>query len=409
MTDATGRSFLSYRRTRLDEARLLVEAQHDVGIPTWHDLSDLAEGHTDALLREALTDDTTANAVCWLTPDVETSDVITRTELPCIMKRIEKNDGFFMVPVAAGGLGYDDLTRVAGTYLGLHDLGDWNVRKMTADPISVVEAAAIARQILKRRLQEISKQQPSGQPLRVMLNTRKKPAFEPGVALSLDWTHRFDGRLVKPAEAWKDHLLAALESVAQMCEQHAPGRPIIAEGLCALPAAVALGTTFLTTRRLSLSWRQISPKRSPELWSLSEPLVSSGFVARINSATMGGNDLAVLVSVASNVEPAFSASRERLPAFRALVVVTKPGNYPHDIARPGEAVDIVRVISEALRQARDNFQPRGTIHLFLAVPAGLAVMLGQTLNTFGPIQTYEHMGTDTVGIYHPAALLEPSA
>src|SRR5271169_3836109 len=54
MTDPTGRSFLSYRRTRLDEARLLIEAQHDVGIPTWQDLSELDEGHTDALLRETL-------------------------------------------------------------------------------------------------------------------------------------------------------------------------------------------------------------------------------------------------------------------------------------------------------------------------------------------------------------------
>ncbi len=48
MTDATGRSFLSYRRTRLTEARLLVEAQHDLGIPTWQDLSELDEGHTEA-------------------------------------------------------------------------------------------------------------------------------------------------------------------------------------------------------------------------------------------------------------------------------------------------------------------------------------------------------------------------
>jgi hypothetical protein len=49
MTDATGRSFLSYRRTRVEEARLLIEAQHDVGIPTWQDLSDLDEGHTEGL------------------------------------------------------------------------------------------------------------------------------------------------------------------------------------------------------------------------------------------------------------------------------------------------------------------------------------------------------------------------
>ena len=41
-------------------------------------------------------------------------------------------------------------------------------------------------------------------------------------------------------------------------------------------------------------------------------------------------------------------------------------------------------------------------------PAGLAVMIGQTLNTFGPVQTYEHLGTDAVGVSQPAAVLNPS-
>jgi len=409
MTDPTGRSFLSYRRTRLGEARLLIEAQHDVGIPTWQDLSDLDAGHTDALLRETLEAETIANAVCWLTPDIEESNVITRTELPGIVKRIDKNDGFFMVPVAAGGLDYKDVTRVAGTYVGTHDLGQWNVRNVLSDPISANDAADIARQVLKRRIQEVSKRLPAGEPLRLVLSTRKKPAFEPGVAMSLDWTHRFDGRLANPPRAWKEQLLPALETVAQNCEQHAPGRRIIAEGLCALPAAVALGTAFLTTRRLSLAWRQISPKRAPENWSLSEQVQSSGFAAQILSGNVSGDDLALLVSVASNVEPAFAASRPQLPAFRGMVVVTKPGNYPHDIETPGKAADIVRVIAEGLRQARDTLQPRGTVHLFLAVPAGLAVMIGQTLNTFGPIQTYEHVGIDTVGVYQLAVLLAPSA
>jgi hypothetical protein len=135
----------------------------------------------------------------------------------------------------------------------------------------------------------------------------------------------------------------------------------------------------------------------------------SGFATQIRNGNVAANDLALLVSVASNVEPAFGASRPHLPAFRGIVAVTKPGNYPHDLDRPGKAVDIVRVIAEGLRQARDAFQPRGTIHLFLAVPAGLAVMIGQTLNTFGPIQTYEHISTDAVGEYQPAAFVEPSA
>ena len=35
------------------------------------------------------------------------------------------------------------------------------------------------------------------------------------------------------------------------------------------------------------------------------------------------------------------------------------------------------------------------------------MMIGQVLNTFGPIQTYEHMPTDAVGLFKPATLLRP--
>jgi hypothetical protein len=43
----------------------------------------------------------------------------------------------------------------------------------------------------------------------------------------------------------------------------------------------------------------------------------------------------------------------------------------------------------------------------MAVLVGLAMMIDQLLNTFGPVQTYEHIPTDAVGIYRSAALLNP--
>lgn len=282
------------------------------------------------------------------------------------------------------------------------------MRKASSDPISASNASVVARRVLERRIRAVSDQLLPGAPLRIGLNTRKKPAFETGMALSVDWTHRFDGRVIKSLESWEEHLLPALETVAQVCEQQAAGRGIIVEGLCVLPAAVALGTTFLATRRLSLAWQQISPNRPPEIWSLDVKPEPSGFEARIIHGNPAGDDLVLLVSVASNVEPAFAATRPELNQLRGMVVVTKPGTYPHDLETAGQARDVVRVVIEGLRQARDVLQPRGTLHLFLAVPAGLAMMIGQMLNTFGPVQTYEHVATDNIGTYQPAALLDPS-
>jgi hypothetical protein len=76
MTDPTGRSFVSYRRTRRDEAAFLVHAQHDHGIPTWLDLNNLGNVPTEDELRKVLADPSTASAVLFVTPEVETSPII---------------------------------------------------------------------------------------------------------------------------------------------------------------------------------------------------------------------------------------------------------------------------------------------------------------------------------------------
>ena len=106
MTDATGRSFLSYRRSRSAEAALLIAANHDHGVPTWQDQRDLNEVPTGDELRRILDDRLTANALLWITPDVESSDVIRKIEVPGILKRVRAGDGFFLVPVCAGGIIY---------------------------------------------------------------------------------------------------------------------------------------------------------------------------------------------------------------------------------------------------------------------------------------------------------------
>ena len=71
MTDPTGLSFLSYRRGRAAEAKLLIEAQRDRGIPTWQDVTDLPSSPTEIELRRVLADPATANAILFVTPEVE--------------------------------------------------------------------------------------------------------------------------------------------------------------------------------------------------------------------------------------------------------------------------------------------------------------------------------------------------
>jgi hypothetical protein len=99
-----------------------------------------------------------------------------------------------------------------------------------------------------------------------------------------------------------------------------------------------------------------------------------------------------------------------MPSLRAVVSVARPvstSNTTRPVLTAGQALDVAHLAIDALRAARSSYQARGTVHLFLAVPVGLAMMIGQLLNTFGQIQTYEHMPGDPIP-YLPAAKLTPS-
>jgi SMODS-associated and fused to various effectors sensor domain len=407
MTDPTGRSFFSYRRSRAAEATLLIQAQHDHGIPTWQDVRNLDSAPTEDELRRVLADSTTASAVLFITPEVENSVVIREVEVPKIVQRAEARTGFFAVPLAAGGLDYEKAAEVTSNHISAQKLCDWNMHRVPASAISPGHAADIANRVLVQRLAAIHKYLPRDEPLRVGLFVRGVPPFQPGTALALDWSARFSEKEAAP-HIWQNTLLPALDRLAKAVRQHAPGRVIQGFGLPTLPAATAFGCAFLTTSGLHASWRQNALGRDDQIWSLAQPREESGFKGQIMSKEPAAHDIAVLVSVADNTEPVFAAYQKNLPPLRALVHVMRPGAYPHVIRTPGEATDVALAVQDGIRIARRQYSNMGTVHLFMAVPAGLAMLIGQLLNTFGAVQSYEHVAVDGSGQYRPAALLRPN-
>ena len=111
-----------------------------------------------------------------------------------------------------------------------------------------------------------------------------------------------------------------------------------------------------------------------------------------------------MVSVNADVEGAVATSRENTGPFRAYVHIKSPEGQKF-LRTPGEALDVAQLTIESAREARHKFGIRGKVHLFMAVPAGLAMLIGQLSNALGPVQTYEHIQTDATGMYEPAAVL----
>ncbi|MDX7952129.1 SAVED domain-containing protein [Lichenihabitans sp. Uapishka_5] len=409
MTNPTGVCFLSYKRERASEAGLLVEAFYDHGIQTWQDISDLPIAVTEAELERVIAEDTTSSAVMLVTPEVAKSDVIRKVEAPGIMTRVRAGDGFFAVPVAAGGLGYADVGSTLGPMIGLTEMSGFNILKAATDPLDTTFAALVAQRALRERLAAVEKTLAPGEPITMRVSTRVDFPKGPGFALSADLRHRFDGRHAK-AGAWNNHLLPAIATIAKTLRQCGGGHPLELSGFPSLPTAVALGSALPSIGPIEVRWLQEQTKfGSPaETWSLKSADAPCGFKADTHPYTPSASDLALLVSVTNDVTHDFRLSSSGLP-LRAVVHVAPPDPRPARIQlNGGEAKNLACFAIDSLRSAAAKFGARGTIHLFLAVPAGLAVMIGQQLNTFGRVQTYEHDPAASVP-YTPAALLSPSS
>ena len=122
--------------------------------------------------------------------------------------------------------------------------------------------------------------------------------------------------------------------------------------------------------------------------------------------SVDGTDLAVLVSVNNDVSQAVAASSDETGLFRAYVHIKRTDSpLGAMLDTPGQATDLARKTVAAVREIRIEYRITGRIHLFAAVPAGLSMLVGQLLNTMGPVQTYEHIPTDATGRYKMAALL----
>lgn len=405
-TNPRGRCFVSYRRVRLSEVERLIRALHEFGVPTWQDLTDLNEQPLEASLRRELVDVNLASGVLWVTPEVAGSPVILNIEVPALADRGKDDELFSLVPVAAGGLSYADAAATARSDISLNDFSTWNIVRVEGDPATDADIEKVATRVLNRRVAAIHKHLPAGEPLIVDVYTRTPAAHHPDATLTIDFTHLFDGRSAKPG-GW-DKVTRALHIVKEALALRAPGRPVHFRGLVGLPAAVALGTTMPATLAMPTAWIQRRPGDEDSLYGLAAKPTPSGFRVDLVDSDYSAVDLAVLVSASENTVPAFRATRSLGP-FRGIIQVTPPDGYPHEFNSPGEAVDLAQKLVREIRTARSRYGKVGAVHLFIAGPAGLTFLIGQTLNTLGRVVTYEHLSSSGTGEYVEAVVLTPSS
>ncbi len=407
-SEPKGAYFISYRRTdqRTKEAVLVRNALRDRGIPTWRDLDELVAEPTEQELIDTLGDPLTAGAVMLITPEVETSDMIRNVEAPRIFNRHRIGNGFVVHPVLIG-LDYGQANSVLNAPAGFQDLGDWNLQKIDNDLLSDEDARAIASTVLRRRLSSINERRPDD-PVDVGLFSRRSPHSET-LSLRHDFTPYFSGRNPAP-DAFANIECSLLDTASAVSEIHGEAN-IIGRGNVSLPLGVLFGAVYSPLAGFNVSWLQSLAGREREAWSLSE---NRGTLNANISRTLGdpgSEDLVLAIGVSANIQPAVTEFVQSIHLRPRASFYCAPPNGPvkqGEAMSPQNGLSLVLDTIEAVRSAKDDLMlKRARLHIFLACPLAMAVLLGQKLNTFKECVLYEHM-PDRFPVYTKVHAFNPS-
>ncbi len=384
MTDPTGHVFLSYKHEQMETANFLQTELERHGVPMWRDIFDLKPEPLRDEIVDQLEHPETASGIVLVSEGVADSAIILNDELPGLKTRWDADSEFFVVVVPCPDIDVRDAKSILNEAPLLHDFSAWKTLPLEA---TTTEAAAdIVDAVLTERIEQIDGYLPAGEPLDCSLDTYEPPAHEIDPAIALDWSTSFTHGPPSKAE-WNQRLIPALATVTDALSQNAPGRSLRFRGQTCLPAAFAAGYFLPVERRISASWRQPSGPDDATEWTLDIEGEHSGVNGELQRQPNHGSELAVIVNITADVEPEVNQMHAELPDFNGVLRLT-PEDGPDIQLTSAEAVHAADVFRTEVRSAIKTLPTTSTIHLFMAVPAGLAFLFGQKSNTLRPIQTY---------------------
>lgn len=394
MTNVTGSIFISYRRSPArssgdEEARLVCHALRDRGVPTWRDLDDLNSVPTEDGLRATLSSEKIAGAVLLISPEVETSDMIRKVEAPEIFERFQRTADFF-VQLVLINLDYRDVDKVLDNPGGFQNISNFNIHRIQKESLDTEDARQIAKAILKMRLGIIRSCDPN-QKLSVGLYSRRSLSAE-GLTLLHNFTPYFTNRDAKPM-AYENIETALFDAASTLAVTSNQPIPIVASGNAALPLGVLFGAVY-SPFVFDLVWKQFSPWGDLDNWSIKSDTAHISTIVRDSKDCLTSEDLLLAISVNAVVDPAaveyVKEAGLSLRATISLGLQDGPLQRGQSITSQ-QGLKIAREAVSAVRSLKDKLQmKRANLHLFLACPLALAVLIGQDLNTFGECFLYEH-------------------
>ena len=218
--------------------------------------------------------------------------------------------------------------------------------------------------------------------------------------VAIDWVDRFEGddayskRRPLPPATWRQ-----LQDEIDAVPSHLGStKRVLVTGSLRLAPAFAVGAALR-----QVSGFEIAAMQRGEVWSSDEAYSGATLPVIREHAIDQGDDLAVAIEVATPiVDDVMAWIREQhVPARRVVAISPAGGPRDNAVAGASDACALAVGVRDAVRRELKGC-PR--VHLFLAGPMGLALLLGHRWNRVAPTVVYE----DLAALGYDAAFTVPA-
>lgn len=406
MSQKTGKVFCSYASANLAEVVQFDLALRRCGVPLWRDRRSLAKGalsveEIEQAAREAV------GFTFYLTREAAQSEWVRERERAFALQNAVLDTSFGVVPIFRHNRKeVSDLMIKLGTdpsptgTRSVYDFSPFNGYLMNerafSDGTEHVEYCAAADTVLRSLLRTKMKQAGVGAALKVGAMTRSGPLVQTTPCdLLIDWTAEFppDALRYPNGHTAERNLLRALNTLAKaVAEEWTPYRGARFQLVpqCHLSLALALGYQF---RRNTGAELEVIEPQSGELWKGPRiPAQPDHSLWKVSQENTSGEGIALIIGISrSALKDAQLSIRSQSLNIGDLIVL-EPPNGPSLTAIPQEQPVLAHQMAATAVALVSELQGRigcRAVHLFMAVPAAFAVLLGQQLSNLGPVQSYE--------------------
>jgi SMODS-associated and fused to various effectors sensor domain/TIR domain len=381
--------FVSYNQRNSATVNLIYQQLCGRGLRLWSDRDDDGRGvRIETAIREALS--TVAAALLYLTPESLTSRFIRLIELPALLERYQREPTFPIMVILDGVTLPQAADAIFATGLCLSDFSVVTLEPATDAAARANAITTVAQRVLQQVLALHLRRSIAHQSLGIVLFSQAETSYSYPAPVCLNWVPSFESG-PPAAEHWHTALLPALHDLYTTLSRETVRQIALRPAGAHLSAGYAFGYVFRAATGVQLWIEQTNDDQQTHWWRTDAvPTAGDPLSVAVSSDGPAAGDTTIELSILQDVELEVYHALRRYELTIARRIQLRPPGGPCKTAvvDGAHACAIVRQVETVIVDAR-RANPSATIHLFGAMPIGLAVLLGTRLNRCGPIQCYE--------------------